>query len=360
MSWEGILRLPGAPRRCSLEPWTRIRFAPWYADRRTARKTDEPERPLQVFPSLASLMPELPEVETTCRGVRPHVEGRTLSALVVRNARLRLPVPPDLAHQIEGRVLQAVSRRAKYLLFDFGHGSLIVHLGMSGSLRVVASTAAPGTHDHVDLVFGAHALRLRDPRRFGLVVWQAGEAAQHPLLARLGPEPLDEAFTADWLHRVTRGLRAPIKHVLMTAIASSGSATSMPRRACFGPASIRCTRPERSGRGVARAWCRPCARRLLRPLPRAAAPCVILSVAMASPAISSSNTSSMGVMGRPADSAARGCNDWSAPSVRAISARAVSVAVERSALVGRRRLLMLRVRLRMAALQVRRYAHVIM
>ena len=160
-------------------------------------------------------MPELPEVETTCRGVRPHVEGRTLSALVVRNARLRLPVPPDLAHQIEGRVLQAVSRRAKYLLFDFVHGSLIVHLGMSGSLRVVASTAAPGTHDHVDLVFGAQALRLRDPRRFGLVVWQAGAAAQHPLLARLGPEPLDEAFTADWLHRVTRGLRAPIKHVLM-------------------------------------------------------------------------------------------------------------------------------------------------
>lgn len=160
-------------------------------------------------------MPELPEVETICRGVRPHVEGRVLSALVVRNARLRQPVPPDLAHEIEGRVLLGVSRRAKYLLFDFGHGSLIVHLGMSGSLRVVDSTQAPGVHDHVDLVFGAQALRLRDPRRFGLVVWQAGEAAQHALLARLGPEPLDEAFTADWLHRVTRGLRAPIKHVLM-------------------------------------------------------------------------------------------------------------------------------------------------
>ena len=169
MSWEGILRLPGAPRRCSLEPWTRIRFAPWYAVRRPARKPDEPALPLQVLPSCTRPMPELPEVETTCRGVRPHVEGRVLSALVVRNARLRQPVPPDLAHEIEGRVLLGVSRRAKYLLFDFGHGSLIVHLGMSGSLRVVASTAAPGTHDHVDLVFGAQALRLRDPRRFGLV-----------------------------------------------------------------------------------------------------------------------------------------------------------------------------------------------
>ena len=160
-------------------------------------------------------MPELPEVETTCRGVRPHVEGQVLSALVVRNGRLRVPVPAGLADEIVGRSLCSVSRRAKYLLFDFGQGALIVHLGMSGSLRVVAAGAPPGTHDHVDLVFGAQALRLRDPRRFGMVVWQAGAAAQHPLLARLGPEPLDAAFDAAYLHRVTRGLRAPIKHVLM-------------------------------------------------------------------------------------------------------------------------------------------------
>ncbi|ENO89132.1 bifunctional DNA-formamidopyrimidine glycosylase/DNA-(apurinic or apyrimidinic site) lyase [Thauera linaloolentis] len=160
-------------------------------------------------------MPELPEVETTCRGVRPHVEGRMLSGLVVRNARLRLPVPPDLADEIVGRRLCAVSRRAKYLLLDFGHGTLIVHLGMSGSLRVVAADAPHGAHDHVDLVFGAQALRLRDPRRFGMVVWQAGDAARHPLLARLGPEPLGDAFDAGWLYKITRGLRAPIKHVLM-------------------------------------------------------------------------------------------------------------------------------------------------
>lgn len=160
-------------------------------------------------------MPELPEVETTCRGVQPHVEGRALTALVVRNARLRLPVPDDLAERLVGRDLRRVSRRAKYLLFDFGTGSVILHLGMSGSLRVVAAGLPPAAHDHVDLVFGDLALRLRDPRRFGMIVWQAGDADAHPLLARLGPEPLSEAFDGAWLHRVTRGLRAPIKHVLM-------------------------------------------------------------------------------------------------------------------------------------------------
>ena len=160
-------------------------------------------------------MPELPEVETTCRGVRPHVEGRVLSGLVVRNARLRVPVPPDLAAEIVGHRLRGVSRRAKYLLFDFGHGTLIVHLGMSGSLRVVEAVVPPATHDHVDLVFGGQALRLRDPRRFGMVVWQPGAADPHPLLARLGPEPLGDEFDGAWLHAVTRGLRAPIKHVLM-------------------------------------------------------------------------------------------------------------------------------------------------
>ena len=160
-------------------------------------------------------MPELPEVETTCRGVRPHVEGLAVSAVVVRDARLRQPVPASLAEEIVGRPLQAVRRRAKYLLFDFGHGTVIVHLGMSGSLRVVEAARAPGKHDHVDLVFGAQALRLRDPRRFGLVLWQAGEVGRHPLLARLGPEPLSDDFDAAWLHRVTRGVRAPIKHVLM-------------------------------------------------------------------------------------------------------------------------------------------------
>jgi formamidopyrimidine-DNA glycosylase len=163
-------------------------------------------------------MPELPEVEITCRGIRPHVEGRTLSAVVVRNPRLRLPVPADLAERLKGRRLAGVARRAKYLIFDFAAaGNLIVHLGMSGSLRVVETIEAAGPHDHVDLVFGAHALRLRDPRRFGLVIWHPGAALTHPLLAHLGPEPLSDAFDGDWLYRASRGLRAPLKHFLMDA-----------------------------------------------------------------------------------------------------------------------------------------------
>ncbi|MBN8442231.1 MAG: bifunctional DNA-formamidopyrimidine glycosylase/DNA-(apurinic or apyrimidinic site) lyase [Thauera sp.] len=160
-------------------------------------------------------MPELPEVETTCNGIRPHAEGRLLSGFIVRNGRLRQPVPDDLATRVVGVRLRGVTRRAKYLLFDFGSGSVIVHLGMSGSLRVVPATELPATHDHVDFVFGDIALRLRDPRRFGMVLWQAGEVERHPLLAHLGPEPLDDAFDGAWLHRVSRGLRAPIKHVLM-------------------------------------------------------------------------------------------------------------------------------------------------
>ncbi|AVR87500.1 bifunctional DNA-formamidopyrimidine glycosylase/DNA-(apurinic or apyrimidinic site) lyase [Thauera aromatica] len=160
-------------------------------------------------------MPELPEVETTCSGIRPHLEGRVLDALVVRNPRLRQPLPADLERRLVGRRLLAVRRRAKYLLFDFGDGTLLVHLGMSGSLRLVPAGTPPGAHDHVDFVFGGQLLRLRDPRRFGLVLWQPGAAALHPLLAGLGPEPLSAAFDGAWLHRVTRGLRAPIKHVLM-------------------------------------------------------------------------------------------------------------------------------------------------
>jgi formamidopyrimidine-DNA glycosylase len=164
-------------------------------------------------------MPELPEVEITCRGIRPHVEGRTLTAATVRNPRLRVPVPPEVGRLV-GQRLVGVGRRAKYLLFDFAGndtGSLIVHLGMSGSLRVVAAAETAGPHDHVDLVFGDLALRLRDPRRFGLLGWHPGAACAHPLLAALGPEPLDDGFDGGWLQRTRRGLRLPVKHFLMDA-----------------------------------------------------------------------------------------------------------------------------------------------
>ncbi|MBV8464846.1 MAG: bifunctional DNA-formamidopyrimidine glycosylase/DNA-(apurinic or apyrimidinic site) lyase, partial [Burkholderiales bacterium] len=158
-------------------------------------------------------------VETTRRGVAGGIVGRTLTGAVVRQARLRWPVPPDLAELVAGRELVDVRRRAKYLLFDLGAGHLIVHLGMSGSLRLVAADAEPDKHDHVDLLFKdgrmMRALRFRDPRRFGAVLWQPGEAFVHPLLANLGPEPLGDDFTAAYLHQALHGRSAAIKLMLM-------------------------------------------------------------------------------------------------------------------------------------------------
>lgn len=162
-------------------------------------------------------MPELPEVETTRRGIRPLLVGRLATGCVIRNTRLRLPVPSDLDAQVVGHPLLEVGRRAKYLLLHFGHGAVIMHLGMSGSLRVVAADAPIGPHDHVDLLFGPHILRLRDPRRFGLVVWRDGDPLAHPLLTGLGPEPLEDGFDGRWLLAVTRGARLPVKQALMDA-----------------------------------------------------------------------------------------------------------------------------------------------
>lgn len=162
-------------------------------------------------------MPELPEVETTCRGIREPLLGKRATGAVVRNPRLRQPVPAQLCGLLAGQTLRDVRRRAKYLVLDFDTGSVIVHLGMSGSLRVVATDEAVLPHDHVDIVFGARTLRLRDPRRFGMVLWQPGDGMAHPVLASLGPEPLGGAFDGEMLYRVTRGLKAPIKQVLMDA-----------------------------------------------------------------------------------------------------------------------------------------------
>lgn len=160
-------------------------------------------------------MPELPEVETTRRGVAPHLVGRRVSAVAVREGRLRWPVPPDLDPCLRGQRLEAVERRAKYLLFRFPAGTLLVHLGMSGSLRVVPAGSPPGPHDHVDLAFGERVLRLRDPRRFGSLHWVTGDVAAYPLLARLGPEPLAEGFTPEHLHARARDRRVSAKALLM-------------------------------------------------------------------------------------------------------------------------------------------------
>ena len=162
-------------------------------------------------------MPELPEVETTRRGLAPHCVGRRVSALVVREARLRWPVAETLAQTLRGQRLHALDRRAKYLLFRFEAGTLLWHLGMSGSLRVLREPAVPRKHDHVDLSFdGDVTLRYHDPRRFGSVQWFHGTQRPGPL-THLGPEPLDAAFDGDYLYRSSRGRRVAVKAFLMDA-----------------------------------------------------------------------------------------------------------------------------------------------
>jgi formamidopyrimidine-DNA glycosylase len=160
-------------------------------------------------------MPELPEVETTRRGIAPHLVGRTVTGVLVRDHRLRWPVPRGLAGHLVGQTLEAVDRRAKYLLLRFPNGTVLLHLGMSGSLRIVRADAPADAHDHLDLVFGAQALRLRDPRRFGSLHWVTGDPERHPLLVRLGPEPLDEGFAAAYLHAAARRRRVATKTLLM-------------------------------------------------------------------------------------------------------------------------------------------------
>jgi formamidopyrimidine-DNA glycosylase len=186
-------------------------------------------------------VPELPEVETTRRGVEPHVRGLRVTDVVIRDPRLRWPVPPDLPLLLRRQVLGAVERRAKYLLFRFPAGTLMLHLGMSGSLRVVPSAAPPGPHDHVDIVFDDKALRLRDPRRFGSIHWIPGDPAGHPLLAPLGPEPLGDGFDAAYLHAVAHRRRVAAKTLLMDGRVVVGVGNIYANEALFR-AGIRPTR----------------------------------------------------------------------------------------------------------------------
>lgn len=163
-------------------------------------------------------MPELPEVETIRRGIAAHVIGRCVMQVCVRQNALRWPVAPDLAKTLTGQMIREVGRRGKYLLVGFDHGTLLVHLGMSGSLRLLDSLLPPLRHDHVDwLLDNGQILRLNDPRRFGAVLWTPDPASQHPLLKNLGPEPFSDLFTASYLHAVTRKRSACIKNVLMDA-----------------------------------------------------------------------------------------------------------------------------------------------
>lgn len=161
-------------------------------------------------------MPELPEVETTRRGLAPFVVNQRIEKAIVRHHGLRVPVPRRLPQILAGKTIRRVERRGKYLLFDCGAGTLIIHLGMSGRLWLVDADAPLDKHDHFDLVLkNGRIVRLRDPRRFGLVLWQDGKAPEHPVLASIGPEPLSDDFSGERLYDATRNRSAAIKLVLM-------------------------------------------------------------------------------------------------------------------------------------------------
>ncbi|MFI3187534.1 MAG: bifunctional DNA-formamidopyrimidine glycosylase/DNA-(apurinic or apyrimidinic site) lyase [Methylococcaceae bacterium] len=161
-------------------------------------------------------MPELPEVETTCKGIAPHIVGLTIKQLIVRQAKLRWPVPEALAQTLSGLCIQSVTRRAKYLLLATNNGTVLVHLGMSGSLRILSTDQAAGKHDHIDFVFdGGLVLRYNDPRRFGAVLWTTETVAEHQLLKDLGPEPLLSDFTGELLYARSRNRKITVKSFIM-------------------------------------------------------------------------------------------------------------------------------------------------
>jgi formamidopyrimidine-DNA glycosylase len=163
-------------------------------------------------------MPELPEVETTARGIAPHVTDRTILRLAVHEPRLRWRVHRRLPEWARGQKIHAVTRRAKYLLLQLDAGHLMVHLGMSGSLRVLPVRTARETHDHFDLELDSGwMVRYNDPRRFGSLHHLTSDPASHPLLRDLAPEPLDAAFDADYLHWVLRGRRMAVKLAIMNS-----------------------------------------------------------------------------------------------------------------------------------------------
>ena len=167
-------------------------------------------------------MPELPEVETTCRGIRPHVTGKRFTDIIVRQRQLRWPVPPQLKRSLKNKQVRSVGRRAKYLLLETGSGCLIVHLGMSGSLRIVGCDVPAQKHDQVDFVFSNKILRFHDPRRFGSIHWTRQDPLQHKLLQGLGPEPFSGEFSALYLYRLAASRKASIKSFIMNSAIVAG------------------------------------------------------------------------------------------------------------------------------------------
>lgn len=192
-------------------------------------------------------MPELPEVEVTRRRLEPELVGKRFKQVVLRVTKLRQPVPEILVNVLPGLTLRAVNRRGKYLLFDCGSGWLLVHLGMTGYLRLLQVTTAPEKHDHLDFVFdGEQVLRFHDPRKFGIVTWFTGDPQQHPLLAAIGPEPLTEAFDGAYLFDVTRNRAVAIKQLLMNSAVVAGVGNIYANEALFRAGVL----PDRAARSL--------------------------------------------------------------------------------------------------------------
>ena len=188
-------------------------------------------------------MPELPEVETTRQGIKPYVEDQIIQKVTIRDYRLRWPVPDNLPELLEGQTIRAVYRRAKYLLLDIGHGFLIIHLGMSGSLRILQQAEPPQKHDHVDIVLAnGCCLRYHDPRRFGAVLWSELPVDEHKLLKDLGPEPLEPEFTAQRLYLLSRRRTQAVKTFIMDNHVVVGVGNIYANEALF-KAAIRPDRP---------------------------------------------------------------------------------------------------------------------
>ena len=179
-------------------------------------------------------MPELPEVETVRRALGPRIRGQRIVRVVVRQPRLRWPVSPVLRRHAPGQRVQTVQRRGKYLLLGLDAGTVILHLGMSGSLRILNKAVPPEPHDHLDLCFhSGRVLRLRDPRRFGSVHWTRSDPQRHRLLRNLGPEPLTSAFNGDYLYHSSRGRRLAMKTLLMDARVVAGIGNIYANEALF-------------------------------------------------------------------------------------------------------------------------------
>ena len=163
-------------------------------------------------------MPELPEVETSRRGIEPYLLDKKIKSITIRQHKLRWPIPKNLPQLATGKKIRAVSRRAKYIYLELDNGTIIIHLGMSGSLRICTDKKPPEKHDHIDIqVSSGKILRLRDPRKFGCVLWAEGSVDEHRLIKPLGPEPLNDSFTAHYLHDKAKKRQCSIKSFIMNS-----------------------------------------------------------------------------------------------------------------------------------------------